>query len=133
MKSKTNVVPLKMEKENRASGADILKWSLFTILLAAALIGNYYFRNASFLLQTIGWGLLFLACLVAATTKKGRWTLQFFRESRQELRKVVWPTKEETMQTTLVVAVMVAILSVMLWGIDGVLVWLIGLLTGQRG
>jgi preprotein translocase subunit SecE len=58
--------------------------------------------------------------------------VQFFGESRAELRKVVWPTREETMQTTLVVAVMVIVLSLVLWGMDGLLVWLIGWLTGQH-
>ena len=100
----------------------------------SALIGNYYFREISFLIRTVSWVLLLcVAVFVAATTQKGRWVRQFIGDSRLELRKVVWPTKEETMQTTLVVAVMVVILSVLLWGVDGVLVWLIGLLTGQRG
>jgi preprotein translocase subunit SecE len=49
-----------------------------------------------------------------------------------EMRKVVWPTREETMQTTLVVAGMVIILALLLWGMDSLLVWLIGWLTGQR-
>lgn len=125
---------LKVETKQQTNGnkVDLLKWTLFTILLLAVLVGNYYFRDISFLIRTIGWGaIVVVAAIIAATTKKGRWILQFFRESRQELRKVVWPSREETMQTTLVVAVMVAILSLMLWGIDGVLVWLIGLLTGH--
>jgi len=127
-------VTLKVETKQQTNGnkVDLLKWTLFTILLLAVLVGNYYFRDISFLIRTIGWGaIVVVAAIIAATTKKGRWILQFFRESRQELRKVVWPSREETMQTTLVVAVMVAILSLMLWGIDGVLVWLIGLLTGH--
>lgn len=134
VKSKTNVVPLRTENNQNTRSNDLTRWSFATILLLAALGGNYYFRDFSFILRTLGWAaLLVLAVVVAATTNKGRWVIQFFRESRQELRKVVWPTREETMQTTLVVAVMVAILSVLLWGVDGVLVWLIGLLTGQRG
>lgn len=134
MKTKTNVVPLRVENERSMRGSDVLKWFLFVTLLFAALVGNYYFRDYPFYVRTIGWGaLLVVAAFIAATTEKGRWMLRFFRDSRQELRKVVWPTREETMQTTLVVAVMVAILSVLLWGVDGALVWLIGLLTGQRG
>jgi preprotein translocase subunit SecE len=74
-----------------------------------------------------------VAGLILSQTEKGRWVIDFFRDSRQELRKVVWPTRQETVQTTMVVAVMVIVLSLVLWGVDGVLVWLIGWLTGQHG
>jgi len=85
-------------------------------------------------LRTLGWvAVLALAGWVASRTQKGKWVVEFVRDSRQELRKVVWPTREETMQTTLVVAAMVVILALLLWGMDGVLVWAIGWLTGQRG
>jgi preprotein translocase subunit SecE len=85
-------------------------------------------------IRTLGWlAIVAVAGYVASKTNKGKWVLEFFRDSRMELRKVVWPTREETMQTTLVVAVMVIILALVLWGMDGVLVWLIGWLTGQRG
>ncbi len=57
----------------------------------------------------------------------------FFKNARAELRKVVWPTRQETLQTALVVVAMVVVLALVLWGLDGVLVWLIGSLTGQRG
>ncbi len=76
--------------------------------------------------------MLAVSGLVASRTQKGKWVIEFFRDSRMELRKVVWPTREETMQTTLVVAAMVIVLALILWGMDGVLVWLIGWLTGQR-
>jgi preprotein translocase subunit SecE len=75
---------------------------------------------------------LALAGFVAAKTQKGRWVVEFFRDSRMELRKVVWPTREEITQTTLVVVVMVIVLALILWGMDGILVWLIGWLTGQH-
>ena len=85
-------------------------------------------------IRTLVWlSILAIAGFVASKTQKGKWTIDFFRDSRQEMRKVVWPTREETMQTTLVVAVMVVILALLLWGMDGVLVWLIGWLTGQIG
>jgi preprotein translocase subunit SecE len=85
-------------------------------------------------LRTVAWlAILAVAGFVASKTQKGKWVVEFFRDSRSELRKVVWPTREETMQTTLVVAAMVVILALLLWGMDGVLVWMIGWLTGQRG
>ncbi len=114
-------------------GLDWLKWLVASILVLAGLIGNHYYSEVSMPLRTLGWlAVLALAGLVASRTEKGKWVVQFFGESRAELRKVVWPTREETMQTTMVVAVMVVVLSLVLWGMDGLLVWLIGWLTGQH-
>jgi preprotein translocase subunit SecE len=46
---------------------------------------------------------------------------------------VVWPTRQETIQTTLVIGAVVVVLALVLWFIDGILVWAVGWLTGQRG
>lgn len=124
---------LKTENQGE-SRLDWLKWLTSFALLLAGLIANHYYSQVSMLWRTPAWLLvLALAGFVASRTQKGRWVVEFFRDSRNELRKVVWPTREETVQTTLVVAVMVVILALFLWGVDGVLVWLIGWLTGQRG
>lgn len=124
---------LKAENQEE-SRLDWLKWLIAIALLLAGLIGNHYYSEVSMPLRMLGWVLFLVAAgFVASRTQKGRWVIEFFRDSRMELRKVVWPTREETMQTTLVVAAMVIILALLLWGMDGVLVWLIGWLTGQRG
>jgi|SRR5579883_3459964 len=124
---------LKAENQGE-SRLDWLKWLVALALLLAGLIGNYYYSDISMPLRTVAWvAIVIVAGFVASRTQKGKWVVDFFRDSRMELRKVVWPTREETMQTTLVVAVMVIVLALILWGVDGVLVWLIGWLTGQRG
>ncbi len=113
---------------------DWLKWLITVVLILAGLIGNHYYSEVSLPLRTLGWlSVLVVAGFVASRTQKGRWFVEFFRDSRVELRKVIWPTRQETVQTTLVVVVMVIILALILWGMDGILVWLIGWLTGQRG
>ncbi len=113
---------------------DKLKWLVALALLLAGLIANHYYSQVSMLLRTLVWLIvLVVAGFVASKTQKGKWVVAFFRDSRMELRKVIWPTRQETVQTTLVVAVMVVVLALALWGIDGILVWLIGWLTGQRG
>jgi preprotein translocase subunit SecE len=113
---------------------DWLKWLVALVLLLAGLFGNHYYSEVSMPLRMFAWlMILALAGFVASTTQKGKWVIDFFRDSRAELRKVFWPTREETVQTALVVAVMVSVLSLFLWGMDGILVWLIGWLTGQRG
>lgn len=112
---------------------DWLKWLVVLALLLAGMVGNHYYSDLSMALRLLIWlGVLAVSGLVASRTQKGKWVIEFFQDSRMELRKVVWPTREETVQTTLVVAAMVIILALILWGMDGVLVWLIGWLTGQR-
>ncbi len=125
------VLKVEEQDENRL---DWLKWCIAAALLLAGLIGNHYYSAVSVPLRALGWVILMVAAgFVATKTQKGRWVVEFFRDSQMELRKVVWPTREETMQTTLVVGAMVVILALILWGLDGILVWLIGWLTGQHG
>lgn len=132
-KASSNIVELKTSNPVEAR-LDWVKWSVSFVLVLAGLVGNHYYSEVSMPLRTLGWvAVLSLAGLVASRTTKGKLIIEFFRDSRMELRKVVWPTREETMQTTLVVAVMVVILALLLWGMDGMMVWAIGWLTGQRG
>ncbi|WP_337166314.1 preprotein translocase subunit SecE, partial [Vibrio fluvialis] len=53
---------------------------------------------------------------VAATTTKGKAAISFAKESRMEVRKVVWPTRQETMQTTLIVLAVSIVMALVLWG-----------------
>jgi preprotein translocase subunit SecE len=71
------------------------------------------------------------ALAIAATTELGSNVLDFIKDSRMELRKVVWPTRTETLQTSLAVIVMVILMGVFLWLLDLLLFWLVRLLTGQ--
>lgn len=128
-----NIVVLKAENKTETR-KDWFKWLISVTLILAGLVGNHYYSEVSMPLRTLGWFVvLILAGWVASTTQKGKWVVGFFRDSRMELRKVVWPTREETMQTTLIVGAMVVVLALFLWGLDSVLVWAIGWLTGQRG
>lgn len=113
---------------------DWLKWLMVTLLLIAGVVANYYYGAQPWPLRLLGWLLLMIVALgVASQTQQGKRTLEFAREARTELRKVHWPTRQETVQTTFVVAAMVIVLALVLWGIDGVLMWLISWLMGQRG
>lgn len=69
----------------------------------------------------------------AAQTHKGQRIWAFAREARMELRKVIWPTRPETVRTTLVVVAVVIVVALFLWGLDAFLLWAAGFLTGQRG
>jgi preprotein translocase subunit SecE len=118
----------------RETSFDWLKWLIVIALFIAGIIANYYYNSQPWPLRLLGWiALLAVIAGIIYQTRQGKAALNFARESRMELRKVFWPTKQETVQTTLVVAAMVVILALVLWGIDGVLMWVIGWLTGQRG
>ncbi len=65
-------------------------------------------------------------------TTKGKATVAFAREARTEVRKVIWPTRQETLHTTLIVAAVTAVMSLILWGLDGILVRLVSFITGLR-
>ena len=120
-------------EEQPTSSLDGLKWGVVTLLLAAAIGGNYYYGQESVLLRAIG--VVFaegVAGLVAMQTLKGRTAVTFAKESRTEVRKVVWPTRQEAIQTTGIVLVVTLLMSLLLWGLDSVLFWLVGLITGMK-
>jgi preprotein translocase subunit SecE len=70
------------------------------------------------------------AGFIAAQTVKGKAFIKLGTEARTEIRKVVWPTRQETMHTTLIVAIVVVIMSFVLWGLDSTISWIISLLIG---
>jgi preprotein translocase subunit SecE len=76
---------------------------------------------------------LALAAVVFATSATGKGFWQFVLDSRQELRKVVWPTRQETGVTTLAVFMFVILAGVFFWALDVFLSWATRYLTGQGG
>lgn len=106
------------------------------ILAAAVLIGGvvayYYFDDQSLLLRTAGVLVaLALGLVIAFQSVQGQTLWKFIQGSRVELRKVVWPTRQETLQTTLTVFVFVLILGVFFWLLDMALLSITRLVTGQ--
>ncbi len=120
--------------ESQPSGSlDTLKWGIIFLLLAAAIGGNYVYAEESVLFRAIG--VVFavgIAGFIAMQTEKGRTAVAFAKESRTEVRKVVWPTRQEAVQTTGIVLVVTLIMSFLLWGLDSVLFWVVGLITGMK-
>ena len=112
-----------------SSSADKLepvKWILGLALLAIAIYGNSYFSDQSLLYRVIGVMVLVGgALLVLSFTGKGRDFVRLLKEARSEMRKIVWPTRQETMQTTLGVVVIVLVVALILWLVDTLLGWLI--------
>lgn len=120
--------------EAASSMPDVMKWIAASVLFAAGLVGFYYFADQSTLLRVVGLLLaIALSVAIAVQTEKGRFIWDFMRDSRTEVRKVVWPTRQETMQTTLIVMAVVAVMAVILWALDSFLGFLVSLLLEQGG
>ncbi|ALU43859.1 preprotein translocase subunit SecE [Pseudoalteromonas rubra] len=117
--------------ENPSSSMDTVKWLLAVVLLAGAVVGNYMYADISVLTRAIGVVVAVGAALgIAATTEKGRTFIAFAKESRIEVRKVVWPTRQETTHTTFIVMAATVVMALILWGLDGILFRAVGFLTG---
>ena len=105
---------------------------LSVAILIGSIVAYYYFAGESVLLRSVGVLVAFiLAVWVAFQSAQGRTLWSFIQGSRVELRKVVWPTREETMQTTIVVLAFVAIMGTFFWLLDLMLLWFTRFVTGQ--
>jgi preprotein translocase subunit SecE len=121
---------MSVQEQAPTSSFDGLKWILAIIALAGAVYANHYLVDGSVLIRVAVIIVLVAVGLgIGFTTTKGKNGLAFAKESRIEARKVVWPTRGETVQTTLIILVAVTLVSLLLWGLDAILVNLISFLT----
>ncbi|MBY0418911.1 MAG: preprotein translocase subunit SecE [Pararheinheimera sp.] len=116
--------------ETPKGGLDLVKWLSVLVLLTLMVAGNYIYEfsaveKAASIVVLVG-----LAAFIAAKTSKGAAFIEFAKEARTEVRKVVWPTRQETMQTTIIVMVATLIVALALWGLDSVLLSLVSFITG---
>ena len=110
---------------------DTIKWIFVLALVAAGVVGNSIYSDQSLLYRTLTLvALAAVALFVALQTAKGRGYAVSFKEARKEIRKVVWPNRQETTQTTLIVVVVVLIMALVLWGLDSLLSWAVSSLIG---
>jgi preprotein translocase subunit SecE len=115
--------------EKQSSMQDIMSWFAVVLVTAVAFFCNYYY-NLSGPIQSIIWLAWFVLTLFFAyLTSKGKQAYLFAQEAKIELLKVVWPTRQETIQTTTIVMVMVTLTGFILWGVDSVMMWVIAKIT----
>jgi preprotein translocase subunit SecE len=122
------------------SETEVVRSPLDTPLLALTLlvlmggIGAFYYFDH--LPAAVRWVIMLASVAVAAgvgyLTHAGKTLFAFVRGSNVELRRVVWPTRKETLQTTLIIMVVVLVLAMLLWAVDGALLWGVRLLTGSE-
>jgi len=132
-----------MNKGSTSKTLDNLKWLLAILVFAAAVFGNSYFgpsqgvdgletvEGVPFLYRVLGVILFFLVGLwLISITNFGSNALKLMKESRTEIRKVVWPTRIETTQTFMIVFGSIVVLCLFFWGLESLLSFLTSLILG---
>ena len=122
---------MNVKAEAKDSRFDLLKWLAVAALVVVGVVGNQYFSAEPILYRVLA--LLVVAALagvIALQTSKGQAFWVLAKEARVEIRKVVWPTRQETTQTTLIVVAVVLVMALLLWGLDSLLGWLVSLIVG---
>ena len=120
-------------QETSESGfLDIIKLLLAAGVLVGGLYSYYYFLEVSLPLRVLMvLGGLATGITVAMTSTQGQRLWAFIQGARIEIRKVVWPTKQETTQTAIAVFVFTLIMALFFWGLDSFLLWLTRTLVGS--
>ncbi|UCH54269.1 MAG: preprotein translocase subunit SecE [Pseudomonadota bacterium] len=112
---------------------DKLKLVAAVLIVAIGVGAFYYLSDKPDLIRVLALlAAIAVAVAVALQSTPGKAAWEFAKESRQELRKVVWPARKETVQVTLVVFAMVVVIALFLWGVDWILLKGLQALTGQR-
>jgi preprotein translocase subunit SecE len=101
---------------------DVAKWFIVFLLITVGVVGNQYFATESLLYRVIALVVLAaIAAFVAVQTSRGGRFAALLKEARVEIRKVVWPTRPELIQTTAIVIVFVLVVALMLWIMDSLI------------
>ena len=121
-----------MTTENTTSTADKAKLALAVAILGAGIWGYYWLGDAALVLRLLAVAAgIALGAAVAWLSAPGKQFLGFALESWTEVKKVVWPTRKETIQTTAIVFAFVVVMALFLFAVDSGLAWIVKLLTGR--
>lgn len=114
---------IESENKKRLYILEGIKWCSIVTLFMALIVGNYLFRDCSVSLRGV-----VIACVIAvivyivSITRIGKLLVIFIQESRIELNHVIWPSSRDGLNTTLIVVAVTAIVSLILWGLDAIVV-----------
>lgn len=123
---------MSVRAESASSGLDTLKLIVAILVLLGGIVGFYYYGDKGLVYRVFGVLFSTLAAIgIILSTAVGKEFMHFLREAQVEVRKVIWPTRQETMQSTLVVVALVFLVGLILWTLDAGLFWGVSLLTGQ--
>ena len=113
----------------QVSTKDILAWLGVSLITALAFFCTYYYHFSGPIEAIVWLGWLLASLGLSLLTTTGQRVYLFAQESKAELLKVVWPTAQETRQTTIIVILMVTVTGFVLWGLDSLMIWGIAKLT----
>jgi preprotein translocase subunit SecE len=121
--------------ETVSTGADKAKLAAAVLLVVAAVAAFYALAKQGALIQ---WGALVLGLVVAGAvfllSEQGKQLIGFSKDSWKEVKKVVWPTRKESVQMTLYVFAFAVVMALFLWLTDKTLEWLLyDVILGWRG
>jgi preprotein translocase subunit SecE len=117
--------------ESNQSVLDWSKWIIVVVIVAGGVFGNWYYQDQSLLYRVLALlALAAVAALISFQTTQGRALWELMKESRVEIRRVVWPNRQETTQTTFIVVLLVLIFSLILWGLDSLLSLVVSTVIG---
>ena len=112
--------------------ADKIKIAFAALLLIAGLAAFYYWSDGLIIIRVLAViGGAVAAAIVFWTSTPGKLFFAFASESIEECKRVVWPTRKETLQTTGVVFAFVLVMAIFLWVVDSGLLWAVRLLMGR--
>lgn len=112
--------------------ADNLKIAVAALLAVGGVVGFYYFSESPAIVRVASvLAGLAAGSLVFWTSTQGKQFFVYAQDSVDETKKVVWPTRKETMQTTGIVFVFVLVMALFLWLVDASLLWAVKKLLGQ--
>jgi preprotein translocase subunit SecE len=122
---------MSIQTEEKEYRFDVIKWALVIVLIAVGVVGNSHFSAQPLLYRVLALiALAAVAIFVGYNTQKGADLWSLVQGSMVELRKVVWPTRQETNQTTLIVVAVVLVMSIILWLVDTFLGFIASKLIG---
>lgn len=124
----------KAENPSASKSLETLKVIVSATLLLLSLIGYYYYSDAHAVVRVLGLiGGVALSGLVFYQSDKGRAWFGYLSHAQKEVKQVIWPTRQETVQMTLIVFAVVIVMSIFLWLVDMFFLWAVQVLTGQGG
>ena len=117
--------------ENFSYRLDWLKWLLIVVIISGSIYANWYYSEESLLYRVIGFLVaISISGFIASLTFRGKALISLAFGARTEWKKVVWPTKQERNQTTLIVLAVIVLMALILWGIDSFFSWTAKLIMG---
>ena len=119
------------DTSGRQSVLDWIKWVAVAAIVGAGIFGNWYYQDQSLLNRVIALILMAaVASAIAFTTARGQAFWVLLKEARTEIRRVVWPTRQETTQTTFIVVMLILVFALILWGLDSLLSMVVSSVIG---